>query len=145
MFSGPWVEATLIHEDGLKHWTIRAPFNPTAFGIVIKVIHGRNEMVPATVDLKLLVDIAAVVDDLGCWPVLSFFAKLWICHITSCIRIPSRPSPELTMWAFISYVFRDPGIFEHTTLVLINRDTEDLDTMDLLPLVKINGTCLLFL
>lgn len=139
MFSGPWVEATFIHEDGLKHWVIRADFNPTAFGIVINVIHGRNEMVPETVDLDLLFDIATVVDDLGCLPALSFFGKLWISDANSHIRIPSLPDPELSLWAFISYVFQDPGIFEHITYVAIKRGIEDLDTMDLVPLLNING------
>lgn len=40
MLTGPWLEATTIHPDGLRHVDIDGDFDASAFEIVMMVIHG---------------------------------------------------------------------------------------------------------
>lgn len=72
--------------DGLHHWKFEAMFDPEAFEIVMKIIHGKTRDIPRTVKLELLAGISAVVDDLECHDALWFFAKGWL------LNLPIRPN-----------------------------------------------------
>ncbi|KAB5522105.1 hypothetical protein GE09DRAFT_1293806 [Coniochaeta sp. 2T2.1] len=69
MLTGPWLEATTIYPDGLRHVEIEG-FDRKAFLAVIKTIHGHKQetlSLPEIIDLEFVAKIAVVVDDLDCY------------------------------------------------------------------------------
>ena len=138
MFAGGFKEAIPEETDGLHHWKFEPIFNSEAFGIVMKIIHGKTRDIPQTVTTEVLAGISAVVDDLECHDALWFFAKGWLNQLKN--NIPTSVCQELARWIFISFVFEEPGLFESSTRTAIKWGTHYVPT-DGLPLrPKILGT-----
>ncbi|KAH6977812.1 hypothetical protein EDB82DRAFT_462767 [Fusarium venenatum] len=117
MFDSDFKEATLEKADGLYHWKFDAIFDPTAFEIVLKIIHGKNRDIPQAVDVQLLVGIPVVVDDLECHDVLWFFAKRWLAVLSQVNMLKTQK--DVAQRILISFVFHDPVMFEASTKTAI--------------------------
>lgn len=75
IFANGFKEAIPEETNGLHYWKFEAIFNLVAFDTVIKIIHGKNRDISRTVNLELLAEMAAVIDDLECHDNIWFFAK----------------------------------------------------------------------
>lgn len=113
MFASGFKEATPQEADGLHHWKFAPIFDPKAFEIVIKIIHGKNRDIPRVVNTELLAEIATIVDDLECHDALWFFAQGWIgdCIYTA----PPMMCTAVAQMILISFVFDKPTLFEAST------------------------------
>lgn len=129
IFASGFIEAIPKETDGLHHWKFKAIFDPEAFEIVMKIIHGKTRDIPRTVKLDLLAGISAVVDDLECHDALWFFAKGWLLSFKN--RAPKRMNKELTQLILISFVFDDAVLFETSTKTAITCNTGLVPTFNL--------------
>ncbi|KPA37431.1 hypothetical protein FLAG1_09754 [Fusarium langsethiae] len=120
MFDSGFKEATPEETDGLYHWKFDAILDPKAFEIVLKIIHGKNRDIPPAVNLQVLADISAVVDDLECHDVLWFFAKQWLAVLSRVNDIKTQE--DVAQRILISFVFHDPVMFEVSTKTAITGD-----------------------
>jgi hypothetical protein len=117
MFDSGFKEATPEKADGLYHWKFDAIFDPTAFEIVMKIIHGKSRDIPPRVDVQVLAHISAVVDDLECHDVLWFFAKGWLAVLSQANALTTQK--DVAQRILISSVFHDPVMFEASTKTAI--------------------------
>lgn len=136
VLGGSFKEAT-PEKDGLFHWNFEPIFGLKAFEIVMHIIHGQTRHVPEKVNIDLLAQIAAIVDDLECQNSIWFFAKRWLSQIES----PNFQgmSKDLMRWILISFVFEESDIFKQTTNGAIRYSTSKLPTFDLPIRSKIIG------
>ncbi|KAI0861571.1 hypothetical protein F4860DRAFT_164271 [Xylaria cubensis] len=117
MLNGPWLEATEIHADGLRHWVVEG-FDTDAMTIVLSIMHNRHDKVPQTVRLDMLVEIARIVDYVGCYDVMVLYAKThWISALLN--DFPNSYNVELMLWTCIAGVFREGVIFRECTRLAI--------------------------
>ncbi|KAL6792923.1 hypothetical protein J3E68DRAFT_451318 [Trichoderma sp. SZMC 28012] len=128
VLEGSFKEAT-PGDDGLFHWKFEPIFDPKAFEIVMKIIHGQTRYIPREIDLALLAQITAIVDDLECHNTVWFFAKSWLKHIEN--RIPREICEDLMRWILISFVFEEPELFRKATAIAIKYSTDVLHTFNL--------------
>lgn len=77
MLAGPWLEANVIHPDGLRHVHIDSCLDPSALEIVLNIIHGRTSLMARVLELELLAKVAVVVDDLDVHDAVSACADHW--------------------------------------------------------------------
>ncbi|KAI0407683.1 hypothetical protein F4802DRAFT_522776 [Xylaria palmicola] len=119
MMSGPWREASKVHDDGLLHWHFGG-FDAAAVSLVFSVIHGLNRRVPRTVPLDVFAQVARAVDCLGCHEVMELYASLWTDHLSAAGPAGPPPSGEdWDSWISIASVFRNPAIFGRWTRVAV--------------------------
>lgn len=116
MITGPWREANEIHEDGLLHWGFDG-FDVNAISTILSIIHGLNRRVPRTVDLRMLAQIARVVDYLDCHEVMELYASIWVNHLSN--STPGSSKEDWDSWISITGVFQNPTIFQSWTRVAI--------------------------
>ncbi|KAM5347253.1 hypothetical protein ACJ41O_010258 [Fusarium nematophilum] len=126
MFSGGFKEAVPEETDGLCHWKFEPVFDPRAFELVMKIIHGKTRDIPQVVTTELLAGIAAVVDDLECHDALWFFAKGWLNQMRR--DVPTTICPKLAEWILISFVFEEPMLFEQATRTALRWSTDSMST-----------------
>ncbi|KAJ3542255.1 hypothetical protein NM208_g4198 [Fusarium decemcellulare] len=135
MFESGFSESTPDETDGFYHWKFEPIFDPKAFEIVLKIIHGKTRDIPRLVNTGLLAAIAAVVDDLGCHEAVWFFAQGWI--KSSKQRIPDGMCKELAEYILLSFVFEDSKIFEESTRMAIKSSFGSVSTFGLPILPKV--------
>ena len=63
---GNLMESAENSQDGLHHWVFEPFCDAEAFQIVMGIVHGFIDMIPKSVTLRTLADIAVVMDDLRC-------------------------------------------------------------------------------
>lgn len=136
VLGGSFKEAT-PEEDGLLHWNFEPIFDSKAFEIVMQIIHGQTRHIPKKVDVDLLAQIAAIVDDLECQDSVWFFAKRWLDQMTG--PVMQRLSEDIMRWILVSFVFEDAGIFKAATNIAIRYSTHIMPTLDLPIRSKILG------
>ncbi|KAI0439103.1 hypothetical protein F4803DRAFT_554392 [Xylaria telfairii] len=137
MMDGPWREARKIHEDNLHHWVVEG-FDVQAMTIVLSLIHHKYSLVPKTVDLDLLVEIARIVDYIGCSEVVKDRASsVWIPALKD--SIPRSYGAELMLWICVSGVFCEERIFRNCTRVAIRESHSGIPTLGLPILPEIAG------
>ncbi|KAF0640844.1 hypothetical protein FPSE5266_02373 [Fusarium pseudograminearum] len=129
MFSSNFKEASK-EEDGLHHWTFEALFQPAAFEIVLKFIHGKTRDVPQDLSLDLLADIASIVDDLECHDALSFPGKNWLskCSTLSRFLIGNKSTYQII---HASFVFENSEAFKRATKIAIMFGTDIVPNFEL--------------
>lgn len=137
VLGGSFKEA-IPEEDGLFHWNFEPIFDSRAFEIVMQTIHGQTRHVPETVNVDLLAQIAAIVDDLECQNSVWFFAKRWLSQTQS--PDPQEMSEDLVRWILISSVFGESEIFKKMTNRAIRYSTYIMPTFDHPIQSKILGT-----
>ncbi|KAI1737650.1 hypothetical protein F4680DRAFT_450910 [Xylaria scruposa] len=129
MLSGPWLEATQVHDDGLRHWVIEG-FDANAMSIVLSIMHNRHDNVPKTVQLEMLVEIARIVDYVGCYDAMVLYAKtLWIPSLKP--PILDLSGTEIMLWICVAGVFREEEIFKECTRLAILGCDNDIPTLGL--------------
>ncbi|KAL2886710.1 hypothetical protein HOO65_060540 [Ceratocystis lukuohia] len=138
MFAGDYKEAVPNDTDGLHHWKFDPIFDPTAFEIVIRIIHGKTRYIPRLVTIQILADISVIVDDLECQDAVWFFTKGWIDLLKG--GIPTVACQDLTRWILISFVFKEPDLFESSTRTAIRWSPYYIPTHNLPLRPKIVGT-----
>ncbi|KAL7935723.1 hypothetical protein V8C35DRAFT_298084 [Trichoderma chlorosporum] len=116
-------------QDGLFHWDFEPVFDPRAFEVVMRILHGQTRDVPATVDFVLLGRITAVVDDLECRDAVWFFAKTWLEHVRR-VPVPTPICGDLMRWILFSSVFEEPEIFSKATANAIKMSECDMPTFN---------------
>ncbi|KAI1355165.1 hypothetical protein F5Y01DRAFT_328029 [Xylaria sp. FL0043] len=141
MLQGPWKEATTIHEDGLRHCVLEN-FNEEAFAIVLRVIHGQVLGISRNLPLELLLEIARVVDYLGCFEVMSFYTSTWVRHIES--EIPAKSTVKLLHWICIAAIFRENAVFKRCTRTVMIESRTEIPSLGLPVLSMISGESLVF-
>jgi hypothetical protein len=129
-------EAT-TEEDGRFHWSIESNFDPEAFGIVMKIIHGQTRDLPVKINISLLAQITDVVDDMECQDAVWFFAKRWLDQVKD--EIPYVICEDLMRWILISFVFEETEIFRLTTRIAIQNSLDAMPTFNLPIRPKILG------
>ncbi|KAK7219189.1 hypothetical protein V2G26_007192 [Clonostachys chloroleuca] len=110
MFSSGFKEAIPEDDDGLFHWTFEPIFDPDAFKIVMKIIHGKTRDIARTVTVTQLAQISAIVDDLECYEALWFFAKGWLFNLRSIAALLN--GEDIARLILIAFVFDEPALFE---------------------------------
>lgn len=129
IFTSGFKEAMPDESDGLHHWKFEAIFDPEAFEIMIKVIHGKNRDIPRTVNTELLAGISAIVDDLECHDNVWFFAKGWLLDLR--YVAPPIMCKEVAQVILISFVFNDPILFEASAKTAITSNLSAMPTFGL--------------
>ncbi|KAL6921216.1 hypothetical protein FSHL1_005186 [Fusarium sambucinum] len=129
MFQGQYLETQKSEIDGCYHWKMEPLFDPEALGIVLRIIHARNQDLPDDVTLEMLVSIGKVVDDLQCHEALSFFAKVWTSRISE--PIPLHMCDELIRWIFVASVFEYDEYLKKATKVALMESTGRIDGLGL--------------
>ncbi|QPC69266.1 hypothetical protein HYE68_000018 [Fusarium pseudograminearum] len=129
MFSSNFKEASK-EEDGLHHWTFEALFQPAAFEIVLKFIHGKTRDVPQDLSLDLLADIASIVDDLECHDALSFPGRNWLLRCSTFSRFPTANKSTYQI-IHASFVFENSEAFKRATKLAIMFGTDIIPNFEL--------------
>jgi hypothetical protein len=130
MLTGPWLEAITIHSDGRRHVEMKG-FDAEAFQIVMHVIHLNHDLVPLHINVDMLAKIAVLVDDLQCQRALSMLATMWIQNLPREYEMPRVKERPLTLWIFISSVFRRNTIFKRLTCQAILNGVGPMPTLNL--------------
>ena len=111
---GGWKESTATCPH--SHRVLDAEdWDVCAMEIFLNIIHGRTNCVPKTVSLEMLAKIGVLVDYYRSLNVVQFFAQVWIENMRC--MVPASYSTELILWVFVSWVFREPVVFETTTRI----------------------------
>ncbi|QPC76836.1 hypothetical protein HYE68_007588 [Fusarium pseudograminearum] len=142
MFQGDYLETQRSESDDHYHWKMEALFHPEALSIVLRIIHAQNQDLPDSVTLKMLVEIATVVDDLQCSEALYFFTRAWTSRISQ--SIPSHMCDDLIEWIFITSVFGLDNRLKHAMNVAMMESTRRIDNLGLpiLPsIIEMNVLC----
>ncbi|KAG9498429.1 hypothetical protein J7337_009234 [Fusarium musae] len=131
LFSSQFKEAS-VESDGLYHWKFEGIFDPEAFELVLKIIHGKTRDVPRSVKLDLLSDIATIVDDLECHEAVAFFSTNWLFGWTVDWLQPGqlRDKP-LAQVILASFVFEHASLFQTYTKMAIRHNIDVVSTYDL--------------
>ncbi|ELQ33835.1 hypothetical protein OOU_Y34scaffold00868g2 [Pyricularia oryzae Y34] len=131
MLSGPWLEAVSC-ADGLRHVCLKDEegFDPDALKILLNVIHGKNRIVPRSVDFEMLAKIAVMVDYFQCHEALEVYINIWIEPFTR-KPLPTSLSRDLVLWILISSVFNKPIILKSATKIAILHGAGPMPTMKL--------------
>ncbi|KAJ5594960.1 uncharacterized protein N7459_001168 [Penicillium hispanicum] len=116
MLSGEWLEANTVHADGCRHVVIEG-FDTRSLEIVLNALHGKNRKVPRAVDIRLLTDIAVLVDDLECHEEIEVFSQSWITQLRR--ELPAKWTMTLVPWIFVSFTFNKPDIYTQATRTAI--------------------------
>lgn len=128
MFAGGFKES-IPQDDGLYHWNFEPIFDPEAFEIVMKIIHGKTRLLPQKVTFEMLASISTIVDDLQCHDATWFIVKQWLSHIPQ--KIPNAICEDLARWILISFVFEDPVSFRLSTQRAILHSDGPMPNFDL--------------
>ncbi|KAL7954985.1 hypothetical protein V8C34DRAFT_316813 [Trichoderma compactum] len=99
-----------------KHLMLASPRAGKAFEIVMKIFHGRTRYIPRKIDLALLSQITAIVDDL---------------EYNTKGPIPSEICEDLMRWMLVSFVFEEPELFKKVTTTAIRCSTDVIPTFNL--------------
>lgn len=129
MLTGNWEEAKTIHEDGYRHVTLDAGFDPDALKLLLNIIHGKTRKVPRSLDLEMLAKLSVLVDDFECFEEVEVFVDIWLDKLP--YSPPTEYSRDLVLWILVSSVFHKSELFESTTCAAIWHSTEPIETLGL--------------
>lgn len=129
MFEGGFKESVPDETDGLYHWDFEQIFDPAAFEMVVKIIHGKTRDLPETVSTEMLAGISAVVDDLECHDATWFIGRQWLRHLES--PAPFLVGEAIARWILISSVFQNLEMFQRSPKAAIQCGSASLLTYDL--------------
>lgn len=88
---------------------------PTAFLLLMRIIHCQHHDLPSTINLHLLSKLAVLVDYYECKKPVQFFANRWIDELKP--NFPTTYSRELMSWLFISLVFDKRDLLVESTSI----------------------------
>ncbi|KAG6312433.1 hypothetical protein E4U22_001813 [Claviceps purpurea] len=101
-----------------SHYELTATeWDDEVFLMLMNIIHGRNTLVPLSVDLFTLVKMSVLVDYFQCQEVTQVVVGLWIDKLSD--KLPTTYGRDCVIWMFVSWVFSRSDIFEKMTLLAI--------------------------
>jgi hypothetical protein len=105
MLGGGWLEGSTLRNDGCVEVRLQndSEKDPSAFLILLNIIHGHTRKVPRALDLKMLTRLAVLVDYYDCHEVIEVFSDIWIDGLKN--ALPKTYSADLVRWVWISWVF----------------------------------------
>lgn len=130
MLSGTWLEANVVHADGLRHVDMEG-FDIDAFLVVMHILHHKNRKVPEDVGLEMLAKIAVIVDDLDCLEALLPWRDQWTSHLSATSDSLRRYGRNLILWIMTSAIFNLPEFFDVATKTVILLGDGPLPTLGL--------------
>jgi len=115
--------------DGLYHM-VAHDWDPEAFLIVLRIVHGRNKQVPREVTLEMLAKIALLKDYFNFGEALDVFIEIWVRSFPEAC-LPTTYCRDLVLWTWVAWAFDIEKHFKEATAIAIKQCTESLQTMDL--------------
>ncbi|KXX78120.1 hypothetical protein MMYC01_205084, partial [Madurella mycetomatis] len=116
-------EASSLREISTEEWDVEA------MAIVMSIIHHRWPNVPRIVSLELLAKIAVIVDYYQTHETVQVMSEPWIEHAQK--SLPRSYGRKILLWMCISWVFKNPTIFEHVTAVAIKHCPGNMESLQL--------------
>ncbi|KAH8902831.1 hypothetical protein BR93DRAFT_862203, partial [Coniochaeta sp. PMI_546] len=107
-----------LQYDGRVHLRIEG-FDPTAVTIVLNALHGKSSRIPKSLDLETITKVASFVQAFQCHEAVEAYAERWISRLKT--PPPTKYTPEIVSWIFISYVFQQPDLFRAATRTAISQ------------------------
>jgi len=98
--------------------------DPIAFGILMRILHAQNHLVPKAVDVSLLAKLAILVDKYGLHNAAGVWADAWVAKLSQ--SIPQTLDKNLVLWICIAWVFRQSEVFEAVILIAAKSPADDL-------------------
>lgn len=122
MLAGDNKETTL-------HQVIIEDFDSEALKILLNIIHGKNSKVPRFLSLEMVAKVSEWVHDLDCYEQVEIFGDIWITQLET--SVPEAYDRDLILWIFISFVFRQSGLFKAATRTAILHGSSPFQTLEL--------------
>ncbi|KAF8245689.1 hypothetical protein K440DRAFT_586816, partial [Wilcoxina mikolae CBS 423.85] len=91
-------------------------FDPIAMAVVLYVIHGRAEQIPATISFENLLEIAIICDYYDCAAAMNPWGNTWMKPLH---KLALEPGYE--DWLFVALVFRNQELFGQITKDFIRK------------------------
>ncbi|KAL3473713.1 hypothetical protein BJX99DRAFT_261115 [Aspergillus californicus] len=104
------------------------PCCPVTFLLMLMVIHCDTHLVPRSVSLQTLHDMATLAHHFECEPVMLYFSNLWIDSLLG--TISSNINDDTSRWFWIAWVFQKREILFQITHILITESETPLKTED---------------
>ncbi|KAI4950459.1 hypothetical protein J4E91_004342 [Alternaria rosae] len=124
-----FAESVRNEADGLYHITAH-DWDAEAFLIVLRIVHGRNKLIPREVRLEMLAKIAVLEDYYNFGEALDLFTEVWIRELTN-RPIPQTHCRDLVLWVWVAWVFDVEQQFTNVTATSMRQITESFRTLDL--------------
>ena len=105
--------------------------NPTAFLIILHLIHGQIKKVPRKIDLWMLTELAILVDKYELSEAVEMLLDYWLQDFES--TIPLTLNNDLLPWICISWVFKKSDIFKKVAKIA-QTESEGLLVANQLPI-----------
>ncbi|KAI4616776.1 hypothetical protein J4E83_006356 [Alternaria metachromatica] len=126
-----FAESVRNEADGLYHTTAH-DWDAEAFLVVLRIVHGRNKLIPRKQSLEMLAKIAVLEDYYNFGETLETFTEMWIQELTKTpIPIHQMHGRDLVLWIWVAWVFDMEQQFRNTTATSIRQITESFPTLDL--------------
>ena len=90
--------------------------HPTAFRIMMDIIHGRVSKVPRQVSLEILTNMSILIDKYETLESFGLIIDVWLLHLEK--SLPTCFNSDVLPWLSIAWVFRLPEHFQKMTRVL---------------------------
>ncbi|KAI4679832.1 hypothetical protein J4E81_010236 [Alternaria sp. BMP 2799] len=133
-----FAESVRNEADGLYHITAH-DWDAEAFLIVLRIVHGRNKLIPREVSLEMLAKIAVLEDYYNFGEALDVFTEVWIRELTQ-RPIPQMHGRDLVLWIWVAWVFGIEQQFTKATATSIKQITQSFRTLDLPIPAIVSGT-----
>ncbi|KAG6196343.1 hypothetical protein E4U10_001044 [Claviceps purpurea] len=128
MLNGTWKESAAPSDQSKKSAKTRKPpkkdsdsstryeltateWDDEVFLMLMNIIHGRNTLVPLSIDLITLVKLSVLVDYYQCQEVTQFIFRIWMKEFVA----PKSYGPDCVAWIFVSWVFSQAKFFDRMT------------------------------
>jgi hypothetical protein len=131
MLASPVFKAMLQHSNFREGDTlqssgqVKVPLpddDPTAFKILLDIIHGRVRQVPRQVNLQIMTDLSVLVDKYQMLEVVELYAEIWMSTLKMCV--PNFFTADLLPWLSISWVFGLADQFKQITRIAMRGSTD---------------------
>ncbi|KAI4960079.1 hypothetical protein J4E86_001699 [Alternaria arbusti] len=119
-----FAESVRNEVDGLYH-IVAHDWDPEAFLIVLRIVHGRNKQVPREVTLEMLAKIAVLEDYYNFEESLDVFTEVWVQSLTK-TSIPTIYCRDLVLWVWVAWIFDVEQQFTQATDTVIRQTIYDL-------------------
>ena len=95
--------------------------DPTAFELLLNIIHGRVRQVPRQVTLETVASLGVLVDKYQMQEVVELHVELWMPALRS--KLPGRLTEDYLQWLSISWVFKLRAEFKILTRIAIRESS----------------------
>ncbi|KAG6070759.1 hypothetical protein E4U33_004043 [Claviceps sp. LM78 group G4] len=113
MLNGPWKESASSsgwssgNDCPVRYQLAAAEWDDEILLLLMNIIHGRNSLVPLSVDLTTLTKMSVVVDYYQCQEVIQFVVGLWIKELA--VSLPKEYGRDCVAW--ICYGTKETPIY----------------------------------